>query len=80
MELKAIDLFCGSGGFAYGMKKAGISIIRSIDLDPDVLEVHSRNLPRLWRSRGFAPFQGSQKASSNAAVLFAATNQPALQI
>ncbi len=61
MELTAIDLFCGSGGFAYGMKKAGINIIRSIDFDPDVLEVHSRNMPRL--RRGFAPFQGSRTES-----------------
>ena len=29
-----IDLFCGAGGLSYGLKKAGISIVAGIDLDP----------------------------------------------
>jgi DNA (cytosine-5)-methyltransferase 1 len=29
-----IDLFCGAGGLAYGLRKAGISIVAGIDLDP----------------------------------------------
>jgi DNA (cytosine-5)-methyltransferase 1 len=29
-----IDVFCGAGGLTYGMRKAGVSIIAGIDLDP----------------------------------------------
>ncbi|RZJ35969.1 MAG: DNA cytosine methyltransferase [Chryseobacterium sp.] len=30
----AIDLFCGAGGLAFGMKQAGINIAAGIDIDP----------------------------------------------
>jgi DNA-cytosine methyltransferase len=42
--LKAVDLFCGVGGFALGMHNAGIKIARSIDYDPAVLKVHAANI------------------------------------
>lgn len=42
--LKAVDLFCGVGGFALGMHKAGIKIARSLDYDPAVLKVHKANI------------------------------------
>lgn len=29
-----VDLFCGAGGLAYGLRKAGVSIVAGIDLDP----------------------------------------------
>ncbi|MBZ9983993.1 DNA cytosine methyltransferase [Mesorhizobium sp. BR-1-1-8] len=44
MTLRAVDLFCGVGGFAHGMQKAGIKIIRSMDYDPAVIDVHRRNI------------------------------------
>lgn len=44
MTLQAIDLFCGAGGFALGMKRAGIEIIRSLDYDPAAIAVHRANL------------------------------------
>lgn len=32
--VSGIDLFCGAGGLTYGLKKAGITVIAGIDLDP----------------------------------------------
>lgn len=32
--IAGIDLFCGVGGLAYGLRKAGIAIVAGIDLDP----------------------------------------------
>src|SRR5260370_36961330 len=29
-----VDLFCGAGGLAFGLQRAGISIAAGIDLDP----------------------------------------------
>jgi DNA (cytosine-5)-methyltransferase 1 len=32
--VKVIDLFCGAGGLAYGLKSAGLTIAAGVDLDP----------------------------------------------
>lgn len=32
--VKVVDLFCGAGGLAYGLKKAGLQIVAGVDLDP----------------------------------------------
>jgi len=32
--IKVVDLFCGAGGLAYGLKTAGLSIAAGVDLDP----------------------------------------------
>lgn len=42
--MRAIDLFCGAGGFALGMTRAGIEVIKSMDFDPPSLAVHKANL------------------------------------
>ncbi|WP_173931671.1 DNA cytosine methyltransferase [Chelativorans sp. Marseille-P2723] len=44
LALRGIDLFCGSGGFAYGMQSAGVKIIRSLDHDPAVIDIHRANI------------------------------------
>lgn len=44
MSLRAVDLFCGAGGFALGMQRAGIDIIRSIDFNASALAVHKANI------------------------------------
>lgn len=55
-KLKAVDLFCGVGGFALGMHKAGITIARSIDFDPAVLRVHKANISEdLFKLRLITP-------------------------
>ena len=33
-KIKVVDLFCGAGGLAYGLKSAGFEIAAGIDLDP----------------------------------------------
>lgn len=43
-KLRAVDLFCGAGGFALGLKRAGIEIVKSLDHDLAALAVHSANL------------------------------------
>lgn len=32
--IAAVDLFYGAGGLTYGLRKAGISVVAGIDLDP----------------------------------------------
>lgn len=34
-DVVAIDLFCGAGGLAYGLRQAGLRIAAGIDLDPN---------------------------------------------
>ena len=43
-----IDLFCGAGGLAFGLQKAGVSIVAGIDLDP------TSEFPFKWNNH--APF------------------------
>lgn len=33
-RIVAIDLFCGAGGLAYGLKQAGLKVAAGVDLDP----------------------------------------------
>lgn len=40
-----VDLFCGAGGLAFGLQKAGISIAAGIDLDP------TSEFPFTWNNR-----------------------------
>src|ERR1700683_337030 len=40
-----VDLFCGAGGLAFGLQKAGISIEAGIDLDP------ISEFPFTWNNR-----------------------------
>lgn len=57
MKLRAVDLFCGVGGFALGMQRAGMMIVRSIDFDQAVLEVHKANVKEagLYKLRLLTP-------------------------
>lgn len=69
--LRAVDLFCGAGGFALGLKRAGFEIVKSLDYNLAALAVHSANLeeiprgllPRLpiippWRGKKRPPLRG----------------------
>ena len=42
--LKAIDLFCGAGIGAYGIKKAGYDIIFGVDNDSDAVKTYNLNI------------------------------------
>ena len=43
--LRAVDLFCGCGGFSLGFRNAGCSIVAGIDSDPEALRTCSKNFP-----------------------------------
>nr|WP_281352839.1 DNA cytosine methyltransferase [Mesorhizobium camelthorni] len=58
--LRAVDLFCGAGGFAHGMQKAGIKIVRSMDHDPAVIEVHKTNIKHVEHRLPFRPAPSKQ--------------------
>ena len=42
--LKAIDLFCGAGGLALGLRQAGFSLVASLDDDPCAAKTYRANL------------------------------------
>lgn len=43
--LKAVDLFSGCGGISLGLSKAGIEVVRAIDVWERALECYKSNLP-----------------------------------
>ncbi len=43
--MKAIDLFCGTGGFALGAERAGFDVVASFDIDPNLTFSHHLNFP-----------------------------------
>jgi DNA (cytosine-5)-methyltransferase 1 len=42
-SLKAVDFFCGGGGFTCGLKKAGIEVLLGIDIDGNCEETYKKN-------------------------------------
>ena len=45
-NLKFIDLFCGCGGFSYGMEQAGHHCLLGVDFNKDAIESFKKNHPR----------------------------------
>jgi DNA (cytosine-5)-methyltransferase 1 len=45
-NIVAIDVFCGAGGLTFGLQKAGINVIKGIDLDSSVEETYTKNNPK----------------------------------
>lgn len=43
--MRAIDLFCGAGGFSLGAHWAGIDVVRAFDVDPVLTSSFSYNFP-----------------------------------
>lgn len=43
VDLKAIDLFCGAGGFSKGLEMSGIDVKLGVDKDEVALETYSNN-------------------------------------
>jgi DNA (cytosine-5)-methyltransferase 1 len=39
-----VRLFCGCGGFALGMERAGFTVLAAIDSNPEATQVMRRNL------------------------------------
>jgi len=40
-----LDLFCGCGGFSFGLERAGLTCVAAIDIDPHAIDVFKKNLP-----------------------------------
>ena len=45
MALRAVDLFCGSGGLSYGLMDAGIDVVAAFDAWETAVDTYNRNLP-----------------------------------
>ena len=43
MSYKFIDLFCGAGGFSYGLEMAGFECIGGIELKEVIAKTHQLN-------------------------------------
>lgn len=44
-SMKAIDFFCGTGGFSRGAHAAGFDVVAAYDIDPILTYSHSKNFP-----------------------------------
>ena len=42
--LSVVDLFCGAGVGAYGIKKSGYDILYGVDNDPDAVRNYNNNI------------------------------------
>ena len=42
-KLSAVDFCCGSGGMTYGFRKAGVTVLAGIDIDPNCKETYEVN-------------------------------------
>jgi site-specific DNA-cytosine methylase len=47
MQMRVVDLFCGAGGFSYGMQAAGHHVVAAIDYEGRPLAVHAANVPAI---------------------------------
>lgn len=59
--MKAIDLFCGWGGFSCGAVLAGVEVVSAVDLNPTALGAHRANHPQalhLCTDLGVLDFRG----------------------
>lgn len=43
-SIRAIDLFCGTGGLSLGLQQAGIEVVAGIDLEPRCKYPYEHNL------------------------------------
>ena len=43
---KAIDLFCGCGGIAAGLRRAGFSVLAGVDVEPKYMATFEHNFPK----------------------------------
>lgn len=44
-NLRAVDLFCGTGGFSRGAIAAGFDVVAAFDIDPNLTYSHHHNFP-----------------------------------
>jgi DNA (cytosine-5)-methyltransferase 1 len=44
-KIVAVDLFCGAGGLTAGLRKAGVKVVKGIDIDSEVEKTYKLNNP-----------------------------------
>ncbi|MFA6328364.1 MAG: DNA cytosine methyltransferase [Candidatus Micrarchaeia archaeon] len=44
-KIIAVDFFCGAGGATHGLRKAGIKVLKGLDIDPSAKKTYERNNP-----------------------------------
>ena len=59
----AVDLFCGAGGLAYGMRQAGVGIAAGIDIDPACEYPFEANVAAPFHERDVAGMSPDDLAS-----------------
>ena len=59
----AVDLFCGAGGLAYGMQRAGVGIAAGIDIDPACRYPFEANVAAPFHERDIAGVGPDELAS-----------------
>lgn len=60
MKASAIDLFCGIGGLSYGLKKAGITVLAGVDLDPSCEYAYEQNVQAEFVLMDISEVQGEE--------------------
>jgi DNA (cytosine-5)-methyltransferase 1 len=52
MNIKAVSLFCGAGGFCEGARLAGWEVLSAVETDPQACRTHAANFPEVRLHRG----------------------------
>lgn len=58
--VKVVDLFCGAGGLAYGLKTAGLTIAAGVDLDPACRHPFEKNCEGHFEKTSVADLSSGQ--------------------
>lgn len=59
--MRLVDLFCGTGGFARGAERAGLSVDLAVDVDPNLTYSHALNFPHTkLLLRDLSPMSGKE--------------------
>jgi len=63
MKIQSIDLFCGSGGLTYGLRKAGLDVIAGLDSDSTCQYAYEANNKSVFINADISTYSGSKLAA-----------------
>jgi site-specific DNA-cytosine methylase len=58
--IKVVDLFCGAGGLAFGLKTAGLTIAAGVDLDGSCQHAFEANCGGSFSKKSVSDLTGSE--------------------